>query len=215
MAALRRSPLRDVIYGVRSIMPLILALSLLILLVLRRGLPPVRWEVEASSTDDDASSVADTDDASVHSRGALTRASMAMVGAALGSSKAAGDKGLARASMAMAAAAGLGKESTSDGWEGESDVEGSCPDTPASPPPPSKPSRRDDTAHGSEPATSEGKHAESAGAEADPEACMGGPAAPAKQGALRRFWAGYGSFIISVAVCQAGMIIFNIGRWDL
>ena len=158
-----RSPLREVIFAIRAILPLVVALTALILLVLRRPLPAVTWAVQPSgvrSSDGDTASEADTADASVHSRSALSRASVAVTACMM-------DKG--------------GDETTDE-----------------------------DTAHGTNAAA-----AALAAARTDVEeggAASGGVEA-ARPGLAKRLWASYGSFFTAVAVCQVGMITFNIGEW--
>lgn len=71
----RRSPLREVVYAVRSIMPLVIVLVVIVLLILRRGLPECSFWVDPPPDDDD--------DASVKSSGSmsnLARASLAIAG---------------------------------------------------------------------------------------------------------------------------------------
>jgi energy-coupling factor transporter transmembrane protein EcfT len=71
-----RSPLKEVIFAIRAILPLVVALCLLIWLLLRKPLPRCSWAVEPRDTSDNASEAA-TEDASVRSgtaaRGAMER----------------------------------------------------------------------------------------------------------------------------------------------
>ena len=166
-----RSPLREVIFAIRAILPLIVALSALILLVLRRPLPAVVWEVAPSGVRgsqeegaDGTASEADTADASVHSRSALNRASVAVAACMA-------DKG--------------GGDTTDDDTN-----HGATVAAAAVAPPPA------------------GTDLEGGG---DQQAAGGDQHAAVRPGLPSRLWSSYGSFFIAVAVCQIGMIIFNIG----
>lgn len=188
----RRSPLKEVLFAIRAILPLVVALCLLIGLVLRRGLPETSWAVEGR--DGDAASEAPTEDASV-------RSGTASVGRpSMGRRSATPNKydALYRASMAVAAAQLPDDGSASGG------------DTP-----------RDDTAHGPGTASvaSSAKMACTDSGQADAEAGAAGPGAaaaeqeaPPRGSCVSRFFSRYGAFLGAVAVTQLGMIAFNIGE---
>lgn len=168
------------------------ALSLLILLVLRRPLPPASFAVEGR--DSDAASEAPTEDASVRSGAALGRQS-------LGRKSTTPNKydALFRASMAVAAAQHMDDDGSTSGGE-----------TPRSR------GQGDDTAHGP-PSAASSKLASSKLEEAEAGAAGGaaGQAAAAPKGNwLKRFFSNYGAFLLGVAITQCGMIAFNIGAPD-
>lgn len=200
----RRSPLKEVIFAIRAILPLVVALSLLILLLLRKPLPQCSWAVEprdrrgADTASDDASSRSGAESLG---RPSVGRPSMGRQSMGANNKYSA----LYRASVAIAAA-NDGKDDLSDG----DSVGAATPRAAAA---------ADDTAHAGRGASAALKAAakDAAAAKGLEQAESGGLAAvaeapaPAKSGGMRGFFARHGAFMSAVAVCQIGMIAFNIG----
>ena len=135
-SAIEQSPLREVVYAIRSIMPLIIVLVLLIFLVLRRGLPECSFWVEPPAEEEEDASVRSGVSGKSVSKiekipDKFQRASMAIVGtlrtdsmstAGTGDSRDTsehGGGGSAAAALAAAAAAEAG-EAASPGKEAQS-----------------------------------------------------------------------------------------------
>ena len=212
----RRSPLKEVIFAIRAIMPLIVALFLLIWLVLRRPLPACSWAVEPRDAGGAGASTAGTDDASVRS-GTASMGRQSMGRQSMGRQSMGGNAGgtannkfsaLYRASVAVAAASQLPGD---DGTVGDGDSQPGSPEGPGG---------VDDTAHGAARASTASKGGDSSKAlDSDVESCApggGGAAAadaqPPAGGWLRRKWSQYCGLLGAIAVCQIGMIMFNIGK---
>ncbi|KAI3426322.1 hypothetical protein D9Q98_008695 [Chlorella vulgaris] len=183
-SAIDKSPLKEVIFAIRAILPLVVALCLLIWLLLRKPLPRCSWAVEPRDTSDNASETA-TEDASVRSgtaaRGAMERQSMS-------NNK---YSALYRASVAVA----LASENALEEAEGTAEDDGS--------------------GGGGMVRVESSKSIKSISASdkvADVES--GGSTSSPDQPQLSRWQAflnRYGGFLAAVAVCQVGMIVFNIG----
>ncbi|PSC69722.1 pf07556 family [Micractinium conductrix] len=214
-SAIHKSPLKEVIFAIRAIMPLIVALFLLIWLVLRRPLPACSWAVEPRDAGGDGASTAGTDDASVRS-GTASMGRQSMGRQSMGRQSMGGNAGgtannkfsaLYRASVAVAAASQLPGD---DGTVGDGDSQPGSPEGPGG---------VDDTAHGAARASTASKGGDSSKAlDSDVESCApggGGAAAadaqPPAGGWLRRKWSQYCGLLGAIAVCQIGMIMFNIG----